>query len=360
MFYILCFIFSSIVGSSILFIIPEVAKFGTTNILICCSIITVLFTYLSYNFATLKVSIINFLKENIGIKPTTLVMLLYWLLSWTSSLLIINQMLIGLIGIFPILSHYLLLLQISSVIFFIILNLLGISKSFFIEAILTIVKIVLLIALPILLLVKNPIISTHTDINIKYIVAPLISLVFCFFGIECGNIVSVNKQKLKIASIVGLILVSVIYTLNIFAVSSVGSNYDLILRNIPHGKLIFNSMLFLIGFGSSNAWCFASGMTIKEMAEEKLVSAFWLKQNRFGSYYNAIIFSSIGLIPLFIGLNAFSIIEGFSKMLDFCSNILLIFYAVTSFCFYKTNHKIIDLSITILFVSIFFIKLFFF
>ncbi len=362
-----CFIISAVIGSGI-FIAPyAMSQYGLMS-LIGFIVIALIFTHMINIFTSIK-DIPSFLNQYLGRKIGVLMSLLYWLFSWTSTLVVINEMIIYLVALFPLLVNLKLLLQIGSLIFFVVINLFGVKRSSTMEICITTLKIIPLILFPIIFLIYRPLPTT----NVIYTVGNHISLlksipavIFCFLGIECVNIINnqlkLSATKLKIAALSAMGTISLIYLSNISIIFYLlGTNFpsprpyiDIMLYYLgPLGGVIFSIVVFIICFGTSNTWVISSGVMAQDLAKEKVLPIYFAKDNNFGSPGRAIILSSIGLIPMFILLQHQSLAQSMLKLLDISCIGLMLFYGSIALSNFRKNKSIISIICTIFFICCF-------
>lgn len=249
----------------------------------------------------------------------------YWIVSWVSSTAVVITCvgyLIPLIG--PVDPQTRLFMEIGLLLVIVAINLRGVMVAAEVEVILTFLKVIPLIALPLVALfyfdaqnlIPAPEISTASTIDTMGRVTLL--TLWGFIGLECattpaGAVENPSKTIPK-AIVTGTFLVALIYFINSLGVLGVIPAQELANSSAPYAdvaKYMFGNgshlavaiIAFIVCVGTLNAWILASGQISLGLAEDGLFPKIFSMRNKCDAPKPAILFSSIGIIPLLILTN---------------------------------------------------------
>lgn len=353
---LIIFVVSCIIGSGI-FIIPyNLSQFGylsVFSILICGG----LFTMLGVLFAE-EEDIFEMPQKILNPFFSFLLFWVYWIISWTSTIIVLNEIFISLSSLFPILEPYGFLTQSTIVFIFIFLNQFGNKNSIKIEFILTVLKILPLLLVPITAIFMPKVTNiSYTPINGIWKAIP--TTAWCFIGVECGPIIGKNfkSSSLRLSVLTGMVIVTIIIFSNIISIFNVlGTECSIrpymdffFLIFGSWGKKILSILISVLCIGTLNSWIVSSGLTAYDGAKLGFLPKKLLKLNKFNTPFNAILASSLGLIPLCY-LTSLNMMKYITTFIDASCVVFLFYYGIISLLiFYKKKKK----SALICFVSCF-------
>ena len=318
------FFIGSIIGSGVL-ILPYIIKTGG---LISFFIAMGFVTFITYIFTKI-LCITTLLKKVFGKRITVILTFLYWLISWVSTSVVINEAVYYISQLFTIDT---LLLQCTITIFFIIINCISNKHTVYLEYILTALKVLLLIIFPIVVLFKSS--MCVQKLPMFYTSNGITNIFWCFLGIEMGSIM--------------------LYLINIFA----------IMLNIPEvtiraffdlSQMIFGNTTFIaisiiiLCLSTINSWIVASSTFAYESSINGAFPEIFSRKSNDIPVYSTIL-SSIGLIPLFFVLRNDTLSSIILHFANLSSNLFLFFYGVVIFAFGRdlTNNMFLKLSCYVL------------
>ena len=349
------FVIGSILGSGI-FILPYSVKSYGFSGLIGFTIVSVLFISLAQLFSNVS-SPFNTIEDALGKNISFFVGWSYWLISWISTIVVLKEIILYVSNIFPFVKLYGFLFESALVIIFSLLNCLGPRNSSKIEFFLSFLKITCLVSIPLMCFYNGQKISI--DVKYSNIFRSLPSFVWCFVGVECASIINKNNKK---GIITGMIIVAFIYLINLLGIFYLlgyevsATAYSQALLVLFYNDKLINFVVSFICIGTLNSWIVSSGMCALDCAENNILP-IWLKaKNRYGSPYKAILFSSLGLIPISFFLRSQSSFSSINYFLNLSSGVFLLFYTI--FCVsYSIKYKSKIASLVALFCgSIFFLS----
>jgi amino acid transporter len=358
------FIISSIVGCGIFVAPSAILNFSG----ICGFIFTsILFCSIGYIFTKDNISIFSLVVENTNKKFGLFFYGFYWILGCATNIVLINEVLIYLFNSWIILKPYGLLIKIFLLNTIIIMNSFGIQNSSLIEMLITFLKVIPLTILPILFLAKAPIVPIDTQINSNNILSAIASSAWCFFGIE--NAATVGREitsKIKKATIISMIIVSLLYFLNIFSVLNYFNYKNISITSYSHiifnlwgitGRNIFNIMVAIMCFGTLNAWTFSNSLIAVDAAKNNIFSKVFLIKNRYDSYYVSLILSNVLLFFLIFITEFGDISKLLLLCLDFFALGIFIIYIILLWALFKKFKNKISVICALLLTIIFFFNI---
>jgi APA family basic amino acid/polyamine antiporter len=285
----------------------------------------------------------------------------YWVISWVSTTALI---VVGVGYLTPFFHEDIqsmrLLLELLLFTVITLVNLRGIATAGRIEFLLTVIKISVLLAIPVVALFffdrNNFIISEEiSSLTASQILArsTLLTL-WCFVGVElitapAGSVDNPTKTIPR-AVVLGTICVAVIYFINNLAIMGLINGNDLANSKAPYVdaiKIMFSGNWHLIisviapifCVGSLNAWVLSSGQVAFGLAEDKLMPQFFAKRNKHGSPFWGIIISSVGTAVLLILTSSNNFAQQITSIIDFSVVSFLFVYLACSLAFLKVVVK---------------------
>ena len=363
---IISFVVSAMLGSGI-FLLPILMKGLNFNTIIGFTAVSVISSIIGYFFTTIDKSISELLEEKLGKKAAFLGTWSYWLISWVSTAIVINEISIYAKASFPEIGQYLSLIQGGIVLLFIFINLFGIKSSSYLELILTGIKILVLVFFPLYAIIFGKIsIEQSFSINFFQSLSATKIALWSFVGLECGVIIGKNiqsdKKSLKKSVIFGFILTALIYLLNIFAIfKTVGFNFFsnpyIDLSVILFGKIgekIFSIIVILVCLGTLNSWIASSALIGLEASEAKLFPKIFKKTNKFDSPYFSLLISSLPLVIFCFVQNINFIANGVRKFVEMAGETFFFYYALVLIALFLKRKNILLIPIILLLLFIVF------
>jgi APA family basic amino acid/polyamine antiporter len=288
----------------------------------------------------------------------------YWLVAWTSNIAVVLAAVSYLSPIFGHLSKtHNLMLEIAIVSLLTLINIRGPKLVGKIELVLTILKCLPLIILPIggimYFNMDNFYPVNPTNFSTAEVLTKTALLTFWgFIGLESATanaeIVENPTKTVPKAVLFGTILVALFYILNSISVMAIVSQGALVASSAPYvdaAQKIFGNNIevlasIIIAFaciGTLNAWILTSGQIAFGAAKDGLFPAFCGKVNRYDAPYISLIISFIGTIILLFLTLSDNIVTQLTMVIDFSVITFLFVYLICMLAFLKMfghRHKI--------------------
>lgn len=201
----------------------------------------------------------------------------------------------------------------------------GIKSASFINAIATCAKVIPLILFIVVMAVSfkagiltadfwgkvndSAISGTYQSTSVfKQILSSLMVMVWAFYGLEGASLLSKRAEKpsdARIASIIGMIILIVIYMLISLLPYGVLSRHELascpqpamsyVMQKVvgPWGVIAINSGIVISTLSAWLAWTLLPGETLMILAKDEVLPKVFGKQNKHGAPENALIFGAI-------------------------------------------------------------------
>lgn len=302
-----------------------------------------------------------YVKEAFGNFPSFFTGWTYWVISWVSSTAVVISSIGYLTPLFGAISPTTqLLLEIALLILITSFNLKSVNTAGNIEFVLTVLKIIPLVLMPLAALfffdAKNFVMdASATQKGTSHILshATLITL-WGFIGLElattaAGSVENPTKTIPK-ALIFGTICVAIIYLINSVAIMGVTSGPVLMHSKAPYAdaaQYMFNgNWHMLISFiaaivciGSLNAWMLASGQIAFGLAEDNLLPAFFARKNKNDAPTSVLFLTCGGMIALLFLMSQQNIAQQINTIIDFSVIAFLFVYLICSLAFLKMLPK---------------------
>ncbi len=302
-----------------------------------------------------------YVNQAFGTKAAFFTAWVYWMISWTSNIAVITAAISYLTPVFGKTSKMTnLLLEIFFFIILTIINLRGAVFSGMIEVILTILKCIPLIIIPIAglyyfdtnnLLPLNPTGLPSLEVINK---ATLLTF-WAFIGLESAtanaNIIKNPEKTVPLAVVYGTLGVAILYALNSISIMGLLSNNILIKSAAPYvdatdaifgygWDITIAIIAFLACIGTLNAWILTGGQIAYGAGKDGLFPQFFAKTNKYNAPSNSLIIALIGTIPLLMMTISDNLVQQLNLIVDAAVTTFLGVYVVCMLAFIKIYHKI--------------------
>ena len=302
-----------------------------------------------------------YIKEMFGANAAFFTGWTYWVISWISTTAVIIASISYLSPFIPNASSNLeLSLEILLLIAMTYLNLKGIEAAGKAEFILTVLKIVPLLILPIIALfyfnADNILIapSIHLNSHTSNLAHVTLLTLWGFIGLEtattpAGSIDNPSKTIPK-AIVLGTITTAILYILNCIGIMGMIPSTKLALSKAPYvdatqylfggqWHLLIAVIAFIVCVGTLNAWILASGQIALGLAEDKLLPDAFKQTNKYRAPRLGIIISCLGIIPLLWLTSNPTISNQITAIIDFSVVAFLFVYLISVLAYMKTLIK---------------------
>lgn len=263
----------------------------------------------------------------------------YWVISWVSTAAVVIASISYLSPFIGQQSPYVYLaLEIALLLGITSLNLKGIHSAGRAEFILTLLKLIPLVLLPLFIIgyfdashihMTTSVAQQSAGDNLSHVV--LLTL-WGFIGLEtattpAGSVENPGKTIPK-AIVAGTIATALLYIINSISIMGVLPNDILIHSKAPyvdaclylfggHWHLWIALIASIVCIGTLNAWMLASGQIVLGLAEDKLMPDLFARKNKDDAPEIGILVSCLGIIPLlYLTLNA-NISQQITAIIDF-------------------------------------------
>lgn len=294
-----------------------------------------------------------YVKEIFGSKISFFTGWTYWIISWVSTTAVV----IASIGY---LSPYIgnqsaityLILEIILLFTITCLNLKGVQAAGKAEFILTLLKIIPLILLPVIALFyfKSSNFIVQNNLNFSSSIAQVTILtLWGFIGLETATTSagSVNNPAKTIpkAVIFGTLCTALIYLINSVGIMGLMPGVILKLSKAPYidathylfggnWHFIISGIAAIICIGTLNAWMLASGQIALGLAEDGLLPKIFLKKNKNGAPLYGLVTSCLGIMPFLFLMMSHSVAKQLSTIIDFSVVAFLFIYLICALAFF--------------------------
>ena len=282
---------------------------------------------------------------------------IYWIISWSSN----SILLVTFVGYLTIITGKLSpteTLIIEAIILFSIscINIVGMKFSGRIETVLTAMKILPLLFLPVVFFMFFD--PSFFKISIREVVdkgetmttiAQTALLTFWgFIGVETATTPAENvkdpKKTIPRAIIIGTSTVAMIYLMNTISITGVvgfekleetTAPYAVVMSSIfsHYSDIAISIMAIIVCIGTLNAWTLTSGQIAYGAYKDGLFPEIFGKVNKCGAPKAAILVAAIGTLP-FLSLEQFQH-GGLSKLIDMLVSVFLYVYLACSISYMK-------------------------
>ncbi len=272
----------------------------------------------------------------------------YWVISWVSSTVVTITAIGALSPFFGELNKFAALaLQIFLLLAIALLNAGGVRISSKAESVLTLMKFVPLLLIPLAALpyfdkANFQIAEEISKLPTSNILNQVVLLTFFgFIGLECATAPAAEihepSKNIPRAIVSGTFIVALIYLLNSAAIIGMMPSHELSNSKAPYVdavKIIFGgNWYFLISFimaivciGSLNAWILTSGQIALGLSQDGLMPKIFAKKNHRGAPYFSIFISCAGIVPLLALTLDDSLTSQINRIIDFSVSAFLFVY----------------------------------
>jgi APA family basic amino acid/polyamine antiporter len=281
----------------------------------------------------------------------------YWVISWISTTAVIVASVGYLTPLIGTHSKFVQIgLEIGLLALITLLNLRGVKASGNAEFVLTLMKIVPLLVLPIAALFLFEEKNFVKDISVEMLSDSTIigkvtlMTLWGFVGVEsatapAGSVENPSKTIPR-AIIAGTICVALLYFLNSLGIMGVVPGQDLMNSKAPYGdaaRIVFGGnwhfgitlLAAIICIGTLNAWVLTSGQITLGLAQDKFLPKIFTKRNRYGAPFVGILISSMGIVPLLVLTASDNLAKQIAHIIDFSVTAFLFVYAISCLSFLK-------------------------
>jgi APA family basic amino acid/polyamine antiporter len=369
---LVCLVISAQLGASIFFMPSQIAQFRTLGLLgwVLGGCGAILIT-LVFSFLCIKTSKVGgphvYAKMFFGKKVGFFVTWIYWCGAWACNPIIIAvsiNYLMTLTGDLPLATK--LLLEISLVLSLTFINIKGLRTTSVVEIILTVLKILPLIIVP---LVAFPNINienfkeltpANMSVSDTIIKATILSF-WAFVGLEGGTspaeVVRNPRKTIPLAIVLGTAFVAVISIINTIATFGIISPAELENEGAPFSRILvelfsghsFDKLIgiitFIMCYGSLNAWVFFSGQIARSAAKEHMFPELFKKLNKNGAPVYALWISALGTIILLFLQKSPLFGDKIGKFVDMSVVIYIALYLMAICSYIKFMKKVKEKSI---------------
>ena len=282
---------------------------------------------------------------------------LYWIISWaSSSILLVTTVNYLAIITGPLSSTTKVLIETSIVFLITFINILGIKFAGIISTILTVLKILPLIILPVIFLMffdpshfkisLNEV--THNSDLLTTLSKTALLTFWGFIGVECATApaesVKNPSKTIPRAITIGTVCVAIIYIVNTLSVIGVvgfealektTAPYALVMGSIfpKYSDIAISVMAMIVCLGTLHAWTLTSGQIAYGAVSDGLFPKIFGKLNKSGAPVLALLITAFGMIPFFIIEEMDRWRSGLEKLLDIMVSIFVFIYMLCSIAY---------------------------
>lgn len=286
----------------------------------------------------------------------------YWVISWVSTpVLYVASVgyLSPLLGNPPV--ETLVCLELLLLFSLTALNLRGVSAAGRAEFVLSLLKIVPLIIMPLIAF-------THFDLgnfvvdsgkvgnfSLSHLLSSVALLtLWGFIGVEtattaAGSVENASKTIPK-AIFTGTLCVAILYFFNSLGVMGLVPGAQLAASRAPYADaaqmifggnwhLLISLVAAIVCIGTANAWTLSSGQAALGLAEAGLLPKLFLQKNKHGAPKWGILSSCIGIVPVLILTSSQSLSAQINTIIDFSVTAFLFVYLACIAAFFKISYR---------------------
>ena len=253
-----------------------------------------------------------YVEEAFGKSAGFYIAWVYWILAWIGYAALVSAAMGCLTSICgPISKPMMMIIEVSIIAIFTLINLLQIAFAGRVELILTVVKVLPLIVLPIIAIftVKSEFLFAAPPIDIPYssaLASAVMLMIFAFMGFETATVPSEEvenpKKTIPRATIVGTLIAAVIYLLGTISMLGHMPCTGLAQSKAPYADLaacIFGGdwqtfialSVILCALGALNGWMLIGGRIAYGAAQDGIFPKIFLKTDKHGAPRTAIVIS---------------------------------------------------------------------
>lgn len=286
----------------------------------------------------------------------------YWVISWVSTpVLYVASVgyLSPLLGDPPI--QVLLILELLLLFFLTWLNLKGVGAAGKAEFVLSLLKIIPLIIVPVVALFYFKIENFQFDAtkveetDLMHILSAVSLLtMWGFIGVEsattaAGSIENPAKTIPR-AIVLGTLCVALLYFFNSLSVLGLVPGHHLSNSRAPYADaaqtifggnwyIVISLIASIVCIGTANAWTLSSGQAALGLAQVGLLPKIFSKINRFGAPRWGLLTSCVGIVPILVLTADESLSAQINTIIDFSVTAFLYVYLACVLAFFKVNIK---------------------
>ncbi|MDR1551569.1 MAG: amino acid permease [Holosporaceae bacterium] len=360
---VLALVFGSQIGSGIFVLPAALAPFGMFGVCGCllaglgATLLAFIFAELCSKFPRTGGPYV-YVQQAFGRSAAFFIGWTYWLVSWTSTSVVIIAAVSNLSAFIggneeSYLLWEMLLLGVVTAI-----NCRSVELAGRIESFLMLFKFVPFLLVPAVLLgsfreENIAIAPKYVDYSAIKMMAIVTAMSFWgFIGVECATApagaVQNPSKNIPRAIIIGTVGVAAIYFINNLAIMGVISSNDLAASQSPYidaikmvlGKnlsKVVSLITFMILVGTSNAWTLASAQASLGLAQDGLLPAIFARRNRNLAPYVGVLISSVGMVPMLICSQSKNLSEQISSIVDYSTKVFFLVYMVCCMAFTKIS-----------------------
>ncbi|MCA9507079.1 MAG: amino acid permease [Myxococcales bacterium] len=286
----------------------------------------------------------------------------YWVISWVST----PVLYVASVGyLSPMLGNppteILLGLEIILLLALTWLNLRGVYAAGRAEFVLSLLKIIPLIIMPILALMYFKMDNFTVDTekvagsSLSHILSSVALLtMWGFIGLETATTAAgsvENPQKvIPRAIVIGTLCVGILYFFNSLGIMGLMAGAELAQSRAPYADaaqhmfggnwhLLISLIASVVCIGTANAWTLSSGQAALGLAEAGLMPAIFKQKNKFGAPRWGILSSCIGIIPILILTANETLSEQINTIIDFSVTAFIFVYFACVAAFFRISYK---------------------
>ena len=281
----------------------------------------------------------------------------YWVISWVSTTAVI----VACVGyLTPFFGKHtigvLLTIELTLLLVITLLNLKGVKAAGRAEFVLTLLKFIPLVILPLAALYYFD--SANFVIDASKAALPTSQILgqvalltlWGFIGLESATTpagsVETPAKTIPRAIVLGTLCVAVLYIVNSVAIMGLIPGQELMHSKAPYvdatqralggqWHLLISLVAAIVCIGTLNAWILTSGQIVLGLAEDGLMPRFFAKKNRSEAPVWGLIVSSLGIVPLLVLTASDSLAKQIIAIIDFSVVAFLFVYLICSVGFLK-------------------------
>lgn len=351
----------NLVGSGVLMLPAALAPYGTISFLswVAASIGAILLSLVFCQLCSKHPRTGGphvYVEEAFGKNAGFYIAWVYWILAWIGYAALVSAAMGCLTTVCgPLSKPVLMAIEVLIIVVFTAINLCQISFAGRVELVLTVVKILPLIILPIIALfsVKSECLFSMPSSDRSYIssmASAVMLMIFAFMGFETGTVPSEEvenpRKTIPKATIVGTLIAAGIYILGTISILGHIPFDQLVQSKAPYADLaasIFGGNWqnfvagtgILITLGALNGWMLIGGRIGYGAAKDGIFPKIFLKTDKHGAPSAAIIISSMCTIPFMMLSLSENLVEQFNFVVSISSSLVLIVYLACTLAYLK-------------------------
>lgn len=281
----------------------------------------------------------------------------YWVISWVSSTALVVA---SISYLTPFLGdttpEILICLEISLLCLIGALNLRGVHAAGSAETVLTALKILPLLILPVAALfffdINNFMVAPDVEAlpTAQVLVRVVVLTLWGFIGLEsatasAGSVENAAKTVPR-AIVLGTLSVAMLYILNTLGIMGLLSGAELSQSQAPyvdathflfggHWRLVIAAIASIVCIGTLNAWVLASGQIALGLAQDGLMPKIFSHTNKHHAPVWGILISIFGIIPLLVLTHKDHMSAQIGAIIDFSVITFLFIYLIATLSFFK-------------------------